>query len=185
MATSQGANQPQALCSGISRIFQQATGAVLMLSAGRRRSASASRSLRPNLQATKQNPAKSAKAGRMDKTGDPAGRGKKGKRIDPKTRRRASMKRSQFRRPNHQMGCETKGKCERERECVAGGEKKGRKRAKQSSRRKKGGEMHNTWISKDRHRTTTSISASNAMLQTRKRDTDTFQSAPKREEKSV
>lgn len=86
MATSQGANQPQALCSGISRIFQQATGAVLMLSAGRRRSASASRSLRPNLQATKQNPAKSAKAGRMDQTGDPVGRGKEGKRIDPKTR---------------------------------------------------------------------------------------------------
>ena len=63
--------------------------------------------------------------------------------------------------------------------------KKGKKESETVFKEEKGGEMHNTWISKDRHRTTTSISASNAMLQTQKRDTDTFQSAPKREEKSV
>ena len=68
--------------------------------------------------------------------------------------------------------------------CV-GGEKKGKEESEAVFKEEKREERHETWISKDRHRTTTSISASNAMLQTRKRDTDTFQSAPKREEKSV
>lgn len=71
-----------------------------------------------------------------------------------------------------------------ERVCAAGGKKVKEENAS-VFKEKKREEMHETWISKDRHRTNTSISTPDTMLQTRKRDTDTFQSAPKREEKSV